>query len=183
MRHRRRVALMLAVLATSSCASGSLVAQGSPQVPLPTMTLHTGEGAVPSGVSAAATMLTELLGDEQSFGHVALGDSGSLVLSWHGEPPGDALETVAREHPEVTVTVAPVEAVPGRLRDIAAALVATKAHLGVGAASVEKDYATIVVEVGENVQDYDALAQYLTREVGFPVRVGPGAPAPAVGLT
>lgn len=67
------------------------------------------------------------------------------------------------------------------LRAIATSLVTTKGHLGIGASYVENDFSAIVVLVHDHVQDYDALADSLTREVGFPVEVQPGAPVPAVG--
>lgn len=125
--------------------------------------------------------VTELLGGDQGFGQLALAEHDSLVLSWHGEPPLDALGTVALEYPDVMVEVAPIDVDPSELRALATSLVTTKGHLGIGASYVENDFSAIVVLVHDHVQDHDALADSLTREVGFPVQVQPGAPVPAVG--
>lgn len=182
MRFRAAAAWTIGVLLTSSCADAGL-ASSDTYLPVPSSgeTLHPGENPVPASMPEAATMLTQLLEENTNFGHVAAGDAGSLALSWHGDPPADALETVALAYPDVAVTVVPIDVVPGDLAEIITFLVTTKAHLGVGAASVENDYSTIVVQVDEQVQDHDAFAKTLSAEIGFPVKVEGGAPVSAIG--
>lgn len=180
MKFRAAAALMTGVLLTSSCADEGRLAKPEGSQTQSSLAAQDPSGdARSSGAPGAAAMLTELVSSDENFGQLALEADDSLVLWWHGEIPSDALESVALKYPDVAVRVSPVDAVPGDLREIARSLVETNADLGVGAAYVEADFSKIVVQVDDQVQDYNALAAALTNEAGFPVEVSGGAPVRA----
>lgn len=124
-----------------------------------------------SGPTSASSLLSGLLAQDERFGTVWLDRSGTLVLVWHGDPPLDALASVAVACPEVPVRVESLSVLPGELREIAASLLADERFPEIRAASVREDFSSIVVQVDTLVPNHLTLAERLTAAVGFPVEV------------
>lgn len=130
----------------------------------------------PEGPAGASSLLSGLLADDERFGTVRLDRSGSLVLVWHGDPPLEALASVAEAYPDVPVRVEPLDVLPGDLQGLAESLLGGERRPGIGAASVRDDLSAIVVQVAGPVANPLTLAERLSAEVGFPVEVEVSAP-------
>src|SRR5665647_253439 len=102
--------LVSATLGVAGCGAWSSGAEPVPSAP------HEFNEGSPSALSgeqsAAASELTNELGEDPRFGSVALNAAtGGLVLYWHGDPPDQVLASVRDSHPEVPVEVRGVEPV------------------------------------------------------------------------
>jgi len=174
--------LVSATLSVSGCGAWSSGAEPVPSAP---HELNEGSLSALSGEqSAAASELTNELGEDPRFGSVALNAAtGGLVLYWHGDPPDQVLASVRDSHPEVPVEVRGVELLPGDLRAAARAILETESDAGVGATYVRPDGTGITVQVhlDQVTEDLNEMAARLSSQVGFPVDVEGGAPVPAEG--
>lgn len=122
--------------------------------------------------AGASFLLAGLLEGDERFGAVRPEPDGSMVLVWHGEPPHEALATVAAAHPDVPVRVQALPVAPGDLPGLAQSLLADGRRPEVTGAYVRDDLSSIVVQVPVGtVANPLTLAARLTAEVGFPVVV------------
>ena len=122
--------------------------------------------------TGASFLLAGLLEGDERFGAVRPEPDGSMVLVWHGEPPHEALATVAAAHPDVPVRVQALPVAPGDLPGLAQSLLADGRRPEVTGAYVRDDLSSIVVQVPVGtVANPLTLAARLTAEVGFPVVV------------